>query len=135
MATNDVPVASIIIYKNKIIDKGCNTVYADSNAGGHAEINAISDALKSEGINEFSLLNRNLLALISIFEPCTMCLGAIKMYNIQNVFFIKEKNLFNNLSYDLKTIKYFLNRKTLSPASLQDSLFALHPDYYKQVEK
>lgn len=135
LLTNDVPISSIIIYKNKIIGRGFNTIYADTNAGGHAEINAISDALKNLGIDKFDLLDRDSLYLISTFELCSMCLGAIQMYNIQNVFFMKEKKLMSNLSHNIKTVKYYLTRKTLSPASLQDSLFSLHPDYHKQLEK
>jgi len=135
LETKDVPISSLVIYKNEIIGKGYNTVLANLNAGEHAEINAISDAMKLKGINEFNLLNRDSLYLITTFEPCPMCFGAIQMYNVQNVFFMKGKSLMSNISYDIKTVEYFLNRRTLSPASLQDSLFSLHPDYHKQKEK
>ena len=46
LPSKDVPVAAILIYNNKIIGEGFNTVNKDSNAAGHAEINAISNAIK-----------------------------------------------------------------------------------------
>lgn len=49
LAHRDVPVAAILLYNDSIIGVGYNTVIAEGNAGGHAEINALSVALKRLG--------------------------------------------------------------------------------------
>ncbi len=80
----DLPVAAILIYKNKIIGTGFNTVQKDSNSTGHAEINAIQSVFKKLGYYEFKKLDRDSLLLISTFEPCLMCKGYICNYDINN---------------------------------------------------
>src|SRR5689334_2202358 len=77
LQSNDVPVGSLLIYSDTILSIGYNTVYRDSNAGGHAEINAISNAIQKIGFEAFSKLDRKKLVLVSTFEPCMMCRGAI----------------------------------------------------------
>ena len=45
LESGDVPIGAVLLYDDTIIGNGYNTVLRDGNAGGHAEINAISDAL------------------------------------------------------------------------------------------
>src|SRR5205085_2015491 len=106
----DVPVGAILIYNDSILSMGFNTVYRDSNAGGHAEINAISNAIHKIGFDAFSHLNRNILVLVSTFEPCMMCRGAILEYNIRRVYFLKEKGLMHWWKNDLKQLRYEWNK-------------------------
>jgi len=84
LQSKDVPIASVLTYEGKIIGRGYNTVKRDSNIGGHAEINAISDAYKRYG-ERFSKLDRDKLVLYSTFEPCEMCKGAMIHYNIKKM--------------------------------------------------
>jgi tRNA(Arg) A34 adenosine deaminase TadA len=72
-----VPVAALLVYQGRIIGRGYNTVRREGNAGGHAEINAISDAMRSLGPEGFDALDRDHLVLLTTFEPCAMCRGAI----------------------------------------------------------
>ncbi|HXD93649.1 MAG TPA: deaminase, partial [Bacteroidia bacterium] len=65
----------------------------DTNIGGHAEINAISNTIKNIGTQNFNQLNRDSLILITTFEPCLMCRGAIIENRIKHIEFIKEKTL------------------------------------------
>lgn len=132
LETKDVPVGALLIYKGKIIGTGYNTVVRNTSAGEHAEINAISNAIDSLGFRQFQFLDRDSLWLISTYEPCMMCAGAMVIYNIQNVSFLKEKTLEHNLRYDARLLRYFWKRTPMQPASLQDSLFYLHPDYPKE---
>ena len=129
LASMDVPVSALLIYKGKIIGRGHNTVLRDSIAGGHAEINALSDALHPYGYNGFMQLNRDSLTMLTSFEPCPMCRGAMLEYKIKYVRFLKDKsveywirNYIGELLYEIKKTKY-------QPEALQDSLFSLHPDY------
>ncbi len=135
LETRDVPVASLLIYRGEIIGRGYNTVVRNRRAGEHAEINAISDALDSLGFRQFQTLDRDSLWLITTFEPCMMCAAALVIYNIQKVYFIKEKPISDNLRQDARLLRHFWKREALQPAALQDSLFYLHPDYPEHLKK
>lgn len=129
LKTSDVPVGSVLIYNNEIIGEGFNTVLRDTNTAGHAEINAINDAVKKTGFDTFSKLNRDSLILITTFEPCMMCRGAIIEYNIKHVVFLKGKGIMHWLKNDLKQFRYEWNKKNSDGDFLQDSLFNLHPGF------
>jgi tRNA(Arg) A34 adenosine deaminase TadA len=132
LKSQDVPVGALLIYEDSILSTGYNTVYRDSNAGGHAEINAISNAVRKIGFSSFSKLDRNKLVLVSTFEPCMMCRGAIIEYNIRNVYFLKGKGLFHWLKNDMKQLRYEWNKSHADGEESQDSLFLLHPKYKSQ---
>lgn len=131
----DVPIASIILYDNKIIGRGYNTVLRDSSAGGHAEINALSDAIKHLGFKKFNELNRDSLILISSFEPCEMCKGAIQLYNIKYVYFLKGKSFITWMKNFYKDFQYETKKYKAGSEFLQDSLFSFHPYYGTPQEK
>jgi len=129
LKTRDVPVSALLLYEDKIIGRGYNTVLRDSNAGGHAEINALSDAIRHMGVEHFDQLNRDSLLLITTFEPCMMCRGAIIENRIKHVEFIQQKELSHWIKNTFKSLRYELIKKKSSESSLQDSLFRLHPGY------
>lgn len=64
----------------KVIGKGHNTVWKDTNPTHHAEINAISDACK-----RLKTIDLSDCILYSTVEPCPMCLSAIHWANISKV--------------------------------------------------
>ncbi len=125
----DVPVASILLYNDTIIGTGYNTVIGRGDAGGHAEINAISSALRQIGKEKFDALDRNNLTLITTFEPCLMCRGAIVEYKIKNVVFLKPKSLTHWLMKHMQELRYETTKRRGEPEALQDSLFVKHPQY------
>ena len=129
LKSEDVPVGALLLYNDTILSTGYNTVLRDSNAGGHAEINAISNAVRQIGFSSFSKLDRKKLILVSTFEPCMMCRGAIIEYNIRHVYFLKGKGLFHWLKNDAKQLRYEWNTSQAEGKELQDSLFLLHPKY------
>jgi tRNA(Arg) A34 adenosine deaminase TadA len=131
LMSEDVPVGALLLFNDSIIGEGYNTVYRDSNAGGHAEINAISSAIQKIGFSAFSKLDRKKLVLVSTFEPCMMCKGAIMEYNIKQLYFLKGKGLLHWLKEDIKQIRYEWNKRQSDGSELQDSLFMLHPKYRK----
>src|SRR3972149_3441263 len=53
LKSNDVPVSALLLHNYKIIGRGFNTVIKENNAGAHAEINSISDAIKNLGFPSF----------------------------------------------------------------------------------
>lgn len=129
LKTLDVPVGSLVVYDGKIIGRGFNTVNRDINLAGHAEINALNDAVKSRGLKQFNALDRDKLVLISTFEPCEMCKGAMIHYDVKKVIFLKEKPLTHWWKKQYKSIRYEWKKKNADGAQIQDSLFHLHPDY------
>jgi tRNA(Arg) A34 adenosine deaminase TadA len=129
LQSSDVPVGAVIIYDNAVLASGFNTVYRDSSAGAHAEINAISNAIRGIGFKAFSKLDRDKLILVTTFEPCAMCRGAIIEYNIRHVVFMKDKGIFHWLKEDMKQLRYEWNKRQAEGAEKQDSLFRLHPEF------
>lgn len=125
----DVPVAAILLYQGTVIGKGFNTVLRDSAAGGHAEMNAISNAIAQLGMERFTLLERESLILISTFEPCLMCAGAFVNYNIQNVYFLKHKDLSLVGKESVKYVRYLIKRRQTTDSDKQEELFGRHPRY------
>jgi tRNA(Arg) A34 adenosine deaminase TadA len=128
LKSNEVPVASIMVYNGRVIGQGYNTVLRDTNIGGHAEINAISNTIKNIGTQKFNRLNRDSLTLITTFEPCLMCRGAIIENRIKHVEFIKKKNITHWVKNLFKSLRYKINKTKINNATLQDSLFLLHPN-------
>lgn len=134
LISQDVPVGCVLLYNDTIIGEGFNTVLRDSVAYGHAEINAISSAIKKIGLNAFSKLDRNKLILITTLEPCKMCEGAIIEYRIKHVQFAKNKDLKYWFKENKWELLYQYHKQKIQGDKLQDSLFNLHPKYTKQDE-
>jgi tRNA(Arg) A34 adenosine deaminase TadA len=129
LETSDVPVGALLLYKGEIIGEGFNTVLRNAKAGEHAEVNAISAAIKDLGMEKFTMLERDSLLLATTFEPCLMCAGAFINYNIQNVFFMKEKDFSYTTKEEALFVRYLLRRKQIKSGNEQDVLFEKHPDY------
>lgn len=125
----DVPVAALLLYNDSVIGQGYNTVLRDGNAGGHAEVNAVSDALHRLGHEGFAQLDRDHLLLVTTYEPCAMCRGMLLEYRIPRVAFVQAKTLRHWLHDDLRDLGQLLRQQRSAPAGLQDSLFRLYPSY------
>lgn len=132
LGSNDVPIAALLLYNNEVIGEGYNTVLRDGNAGGHAEINAISAAIQSLGAERFQSLDRSQLMLVSTFEPCLMCVGAILNNNIRTVCYLQEKDRYEVTAERKKLVKYLFLRRQAHHQNEQISLFRLHPEYKNQ---
>ena len=127
----DVPIATVLLYNNIIIGAASSTVISENNAGGHAEINAISEAFKNVGFKEFKDLDRSKLVLVTTFEPCGMCRSAIVEYSIHNLRIIKYKPLKNHWKSWLQNLRVYWNSWPAGESSTQDSLFELNVNSYK----
>ena len=125
----DVPVGALLIYHDEIIGEGCNTVLRESDAGGHAEINALSDAIERLGMEQFLSLDRTSLYLVTTFEPCLMCTGAFLNYNIKQIYFLKAKDFIYLAKGGARFIRYYFRRGKMTHNGEQDSLFERHPHY------
>jgi tRNA(Arg) A34 adenosine deaminase TadA len=131
LESGDLPAAAVLVYGREIIGRGFVTVRRDKAAGGHAEINAISDALRNVGFERFWKMRRDSLAIITTLEPCPMCRGAIVQYNIRLVRILKEKNPFTLMGEDLRLYRYYWDRIYTGPDELADSLL----DEYRSLPR
>ena len=125
LKSKDLPISAILIYNFKIIGRGHNTVVRDSDAGGHAIINAITDAIKNVGLETFNHLNRDSMKIITTFEPCEMCKGAMIEYGISKVEFLKSKPPSYWFDQQFHELSYEWTKRKLNAEELQDSLFRL----------
>lgn len=118
----DKPVSALLLYDFKIIGQGYNTVSSDQNPTGHAQINAINDAVKNLGFEKFISLKPDLLLLLTTHEPCEMCRGALKIYNIENVLFIQENPPLNSFDSFVKDLKYEFYKMKLDSEGFTDNI-------------
>ena len=79
---NEVPVGAVIAHRETIIGRGHNTTESNQSVISHAEINAISEA--SRTLSSWRLSE---CVLCVTLEPCTMCMGAIRLARIPTVIF------------------------------------------------
>lgn len=127
--SGDVPIGAILLYGDSVIGRGHNTQLATGDAAGHAEVNAVSDAIRSFGRDAFRALNRDSLLLVSTFEPCAMCCGMMEEHHITRMVFLKPKSLWSRLKSDARLFRLELSRRSAGHEALQDSLFRAHPGY------
>lgn len=78
----EVPVGAVIAHNNSIIATGRNTTENDQCVVAHAEIHVIQQASKHLGSWR---LNECIMCVT--LEPCTMCLGAIRLARIPVIIF------------------------------------------------
>lgn len=86
-AKNEVPIAAIVTYKNKIISRAHNKVNKKNNVMCHAEIVALSKASKK--LKNWRLNNCEMYVTL---EPCSMCKEVIKKFRIKNVYYFTKQN-------------------------------------------
>ena len=93
---NEVPVAALMVYNNKVISKGFNKRNLSNNVLDHAEIIAIKKANKR--LKSWRLTDCDLYVTL---EPCEMCKKIIEESRISNVYYmLKSKtNKTNKTNY------------------------------------
>lgn len=127
--SGDVPIGAILLYGDSVIGRGHNTQLATGDAAGHAEVNAVSEALRTMGREDFNALDRDSLLLVSTFEPCAMCRGMMEEHRIERMAFLKPKSLWSRVKSEARLLQMELTRRTTGHEQLQDSLFRAHPAY------
>ena len=85
MNIDEVPIGSVIVYKDNIIGRGYNKRNTKKNVLYHGEIEAIYEA--SKFINDWRLEDCTLYVTV---EPCPMCAGAIVQARIPRVVYGTE---------------------------------------------
>ena len=85
---NEVPIAAIIVSKNKIISTAFNKRHNKNDVLGHAEIIAIKKATKK--LKTWHLVDCDLYVTV---EPCKMCKNIIEEAKIKNVYYFLKNPL------------------------------------------
>lgn len=83
----EIPIGALIVLNNKIISRAHNTKEKKKCAVFHAEINAIIKASKK--LKDWRLNN---CIIYVTFEPCPMCMSAIKQSRIKKVVYGASNN-------------------------------------------
>ena len=84
---NEVPIAALIVYNNKVISKSYNKRHNHHDVLGHAEILAIKKASKK--LRTWHLTGCDLYVTM---EPCSMCKSVINETKIDNVYYFLKYN-------------------------------------------
>jgi len=82
---NEVPVGTVIVYKNKIIARAHNLNITTNDPTAHAEILALRKASKI--LKNYRLLD---CELYTTLEPCPMCAGAMVYARIKRLVYATE---------------------------------------------
>ncbi|NDC39037.1 MAG: nucleoside deaminase [Proteobacteria bacterium] len=81
----EVPVGAVVAVQNKIISRAHNLVETKKDASAHAEVLAMQQA--SSTLSNWRLNNAVLCVTL---EPCTMCIGALRLSRIGTIIFGAE---------------------------------------------
>lgn len=105
---DEVPVAALIVYKNKIIASAYNKTKKKNNILNHAEILVIKKASKK--LNNWRLSDCSLYVTL---EPCDMCKEIIKKSRIKEVIYYSKQNKYkteNEPNYLFNHNKFFSSK-------------------------
>lgn len=105
---DEVPVAALIVYKNKIIASAYNKTKKKNNVLNHAEIIVIKKASKK--LNNWRLSDCSLYVTL---EPCDMCKEIIKKSRIKEVIYYSKQNKYkteNEPNYLFKHNNFFSSK-------------------------
>jgi tRNA(Arg) A34 adenosine deaminase TadA len=125
----DDPVSAIVLYNYTVIGRGHNTIQSDTNIVGHAVINALNDAVKSMGWDQFNGLDKSSLIVMTTTEPNQACMAVLQEYGIPRVEFMKKRPLDYWLKIHWDDIAFQFGKRQLTPNDLQDSLYQLKSNY------
>ena len=129
--SEDVPVAAVLLLDGEIVGEGFNTVRRDGDPGGHAEINALGDAVRRLGHEAFFATDPARFALVTTFEPCAMCRGALVLHRIDDVTYLTDKGWRAWLDDEARDAHLQWNLRQRPPENLQRELFERHPQWPK----
>ncbi len=129
------PFGALVVFKDKIIGEGFNSVTSTNDPTAHAEIIAIRNACQHLG--SYQLVNCD---LYTTCEPCPMCLGAIYWARISNIFIATNRTDASKAGFDDSSIyKEFSlaadERKIKTTVLLEKKAQELFQNWINKVDK
>jgi tRNA(adenine34) deaminase len=79
---DEVPIGTVVVYKNQIIGRGHNQTEQLNDPTAHAEMIAITAA--ANAVNSWRLNEVNIYTTV---EPCIMCAGALVLARVKKIIF------------------------------------------------
>lgn len=119
------PFGAIITLKGEVISTGINDILKTLDPTSHAELNAIKEA-------SFKLKTPNLEGCVvyASGQPCPMCLSAIHMCGIKEVYFANSNEYGEQFGLSTAPI-YQQMRKPLEEQSIKIHHLSIENDLYK----
>ena len=78
---DEVPIGAVVVYQDRIVGRGHDTMESDKDPTCHAEMSAIKNACKN--LDRWRLGGCDLYVTT---DPCPMCAGAIVLARFDNVY-------------------------------------------------
>jgi len=132
--SRDVPAAAAIVYRGNVI-VGWNDVAATGNPAGHADVNAVTNAIRHfGGAERFKRLDRDDLYLVTTYEPCPMCeavLAGEHGLKPENVYVLMLKEEIHRNDERNRCGHLRRGWRYVARDDVQQKLFCLHPGYRK----
>jgi len=127
---NEVPVGALIVKDESIISSAYNTKVKSNNPLGHAEINAIHEAVNNTGN-----LYLNGLTMYVTLEPCIMCAGAILLARISRLVIgcLDEKTGAFGSLYDFSEDKRLNHKIEVLRNIREEECSRLLKDFFKKL--
>jgi len=128
----DVPVGAVIVYKDEIIATARNEVEKKQDASAHAELLALQVASQK--------LGQRILpecCLYVTLEPCTMCIGAILLFRIKELYFgctDPEQGAVGSL-FDLSSHQELPHKVRVYHGLLEKECAQMLKDFFKKCRK
>jgi Cytosine/adenosine deaminases len=129
---DEVPVGAVIVKDGEIIAEAHNMKETENSAVAHAEIVALTKAVKVVG--NWRLYGCDMYVTL---EPCAMCAGAVINSHVDNVYFgaYDEKAGCCGTLYNLPQDVRFNHRAGVMGGILESECAALLSDYFKTKRK
>lgn len=125
----EVPVGAVVVFNQKIVGSGYNSVITLSDPTAHAEILALRDAGKT--IGNYRLVDTDIYVTL---EPCVMCYAALVHARVKNLYYGApdfKGGIFSTGKFDL--IKNIFNHTiTKKSGIIGDKSSRLLQDFFQE---
>ena len=124
LAEGGIPIGSVLVHKNQIIGRGHNRRIQNGSPILHGEM----DALENAGRLSASIYKDSIL--YTTLSPCSMCSGAILLYEIpkvvigENVNFLGEEELLKSRGASIEVLQ---NQECIN---LMSKFIKTHPELW-----
>ena len=125
----EIPVGAVIVKDGKIIAKAHNLKETKNMSTAHAEILAIERACKI--LNSWRLIDCDMYVTL---EPCTMCMGAIILSRIKNLYIGAMDEKTGSCGSFINLTEYKYNHKVnVKTGILKDKCEYILKDFFKKL--
>lgn len=128
---DEIPVGAVIVKDGKIIAKAHNLKETKKSATAHAEVIAINKATKK--VDSWRLNDCDMYVTL---EPCTMCMGAIILSRIKNLYIGTNDEKTGACGSFINLTEYKYNHNVnVEFGILQDECSKILQDFFKNLRK